>query len=231
MNHGVAQPSYRQRLGYHAGLLGGICCFVSIMLISGNLSTATLINAHLTNDRLAMLNQVMPAVSYDNNPIGASQTLNAAGLFQQPLIMMPATRNGQPAGAALQIIVPGWGGDIEFVMAVDAAGAITGVRVTSHKETPGLADKIELSKSPWITGFEGKSLANTPASAWAVHKDGGEFDQFTGATITPRAMVKGVHNGLVFYQQWQQQDQNRQPAAAPSPEQSPAQPATRAATE
>lgn len=209
--HGVAQPSYRQRLGYHAGLLGGICCFVSVMLISGNMSTATLIDTHLTNDRLAMLNQVMPAGSYDNNPISASQTHSAADLFRQPLTIMPATRGGQPAGAALQIIVPGWGGEIEFIMAVDAAGTITGVRVTSHKETPGLADKIELSKNPWITGFDGKSLANTPAAAWAVHKDGGEFDQFTGATITPRAMVRGVHHGLLFYQQWQQQTPSTPP--------------------
>lgn len=203
MNHTVAQPSYRQRLGYHSGLLGGICCFVSIMLISGNMSTSKLIDEHLTNDRLQMLAQVLPTANYDNDPISASQTVTDASFFAEPISVMPASLNGKPNGAALQITEPGWGGPINLIMAVDAKGSITGVRVISHKETPGLADKIELDKSPWITTFNGMSLSNTSASQWAVKKDGGIIDQFTGATITPRAMVKGIHNGLRFYQQWQ----------------------------
>jgi Na+-translocating ferredoxin:NAD+ oxidoreductase subunit G len=118
---------------------------------------------------------------------------------------MTAKKNNALSGVVLQLFIQGWGGKIQFIMGVDANGEITGVRVINHKETPGLADKIEVAKSPWITSFNGKSLANTEEKKWAVKKDGGEYDQFAGATITPRAVVKGVHQGMLFYQQWLQQ--------------------------
>ena len=76
-----------------------------------------------------------------------------------------------------------------------------GVRVSKHKETPGLGDAIEIERSDWVTGFNNKSLSTTHTKAWQVEKDGGEFDQFTGATITPRAIVKAVHKTLLYYQQ------------------------------
>lgn len=196
------QPSYRNRLGYHAGLLGGICCFVSIMLISGNKSTNELIQEHATNDKLQMLAQVMPADMYDNDPLTDSQKLDGAPLFTNEVEILPARKEGLAAGAALQLRVPGWGGDIDFIMAVNAAGEITGVRIISHKETPGLADKIEIEKDSWITSFDGKSLSNVSEENWKVKKDGGQFDQFTGATITPRAVVGGVYKGLQFYKDW-----------------------------
>jgi electron transport complex protein RnfG len=75
------------------------------------------------------------------------------------------------------------------------------VRVLSHAETPGLGDKIDDRKSDWILGFNGKSLENTSSEQWRVKKDGGEFDQFTGATITPRGVVKSIHQGLDFFRQ------------------------------
>jgi len=80
-----------------------------------------------------------------------------------------------------------------------ADGRLAGVRVLGHKETPGLGDKIELAKSDWIRSFDGKSLSSPAASGWAVKKDRGEFDQFAGATITPRAVVKAVHGALQYF--------------------------------
>jgi electron transport complex protein RnfG len=82
-----------------------------------------------------------------------------------------------------------------------ADGTLSGVRVTQHKETPGLGDRIDLAKSPWIKNFDGKSLSNPKDSGWAVKKDHGEFDQFAGATITPRAVVTAVHKALRYFDQ------------------------------
>lgn len=90
----------------------------------------------------------------------------------------------------------GYSGEIEFAMAVRPDGKIMGVRVIRHRETPGLGDLIETARSSWIRAFEGKSLENPQEALWHVKKDGGMFDQFTGATITPRAVVKGVYDSL-----------------------------------
>jgi electron transport complex protein RnfG len=84
-------------------------------------------------------------------------------------------------------------------MGVDTQGRLLGARVVKHAETPGLGDKIEPAKSKWILDFDGKSLNDPPAEKWAVKKDGGVFDQFAGATITPRAVVKAVKSGLEFF--------------------------------
>lgn len=93
----------------------------------------------------------------------------------------------------------GYNGDIRLLIGINAAGSILGVRVISHRETPGLGDPIEAEKSDWIHGFKQKSLKTPQSSGWAVKKDGGEFDQFTGATISPRAVVRAVHTTLLYF--------------------------------
>ncbi len=93
----------------------------------------------------------------------------------------------------------GYNGNIDFIMAINNDGSVSGVRVLKHQETPGLGDKIEIRKSDWITSFNGKSLLSEDDSRWAVVKDHGMFDQFTGATITPRAVVKGVKDTLNYF--------------------------------
>ena len=112
--------------------------------------------------------------------------------------------NGQPVAAIIPALAPdGYSGDIKLIVGINIDGSVAGVRVLSHKETPGLGDKVDLRKSPWILNFNGKSLQNPAENQWAVKKDGGSFDQFTGATITPRAVVKRVKQTLAFYQQHQ----------------------------
>jgi electron transport complex protein RnfG len=88
-----------------------------------------------------------------------------------------------------------------MLVAIDKNGVVTGSRVISHKETPGLGDKVDLKKSKWILSFANKSLENPSLKGWAVKKDGGDFDQFTGATITPRAVVRAVKNTLIYFDQ------------------------------
>jgi electron transport complex protein RnfG len=95
----------------------------------------------------------------------------------------------------------GYSGDIKLIVGVDREGEITGVRVTKQNETPGLGDKIEANKTRWIFGFDGKSLGNPGEKGWAVKKDGGVFDQFSGATITPRAVVGAIHQVLEYVHQ------------------------------
>ncbi len=198
----VAQPGFRSRLPYQAGLLGGVCCLISLLLIVGNSKTSVIIEEQVNQDKLAMMADVLPANLYDNNPIKESVTISDNPIMSNPITVMKASKSGQLSGAVLQVTIQGWGGKIQLIMGVNAQGEINGVRIVSHKETPGLADKIEVAKSDWIKSFDGKSLSNTAEKNWAVKKDGGEFDQFAGATITPRAVVKGVHQGMQFYQEW-----------------------------
>lgn len=110
-----------------------------------------------------------------------------------------ARQNGEIIALIIPAVAPdGYSGEIGMIVGVKRNGTIAGVRVLSHKETPGLGDKVELNKSNWILGFDGKSLQNPEALRWRVRKDGGEFDQFTGATITPRAVVNQVKRVLEF---------------------------------
>jgi len=102
-------------------------------------------------------------------------------------------------GVAYKIKGHGYGGEIDLILAVDCDGTILGTRVLSHSETPGLGDKIEASRTDWILGFDGRSLSNPPPERWAVKKDGGVFDQFTGATITPRGVVRAIKGGLELF--------------------------------
>jgi electron transport complex protein RnfG len=113
-----------------------------------------------------------------------------------------ARLNGEVTGFIFETIAPrGYNGNLDMLIAINKDGVVTGSRVISHKETPGLGDKVDLKKSPWILSFENKSLTNTTLKGWAVKKDGGDFDQFTGATITPRAVVRAVKNTLIYFEQ------------------------------
>lgn len=189
----------RARLDYQGIMLGVLCAVVTLTLLFGDLGTRDLISQRQMEDRLALLAQVLPPTLYDNNPLQDAVTIHDAEFYAQPVEVYPAVRNGELQGAAFQLGTVGYGGVITLMLGVDREGRVLGVRVLSHKETPGLADKIELGKSHWIKSFDGKSLSNTEQPQWAVKKDGGEFDQFTGATITPRAIVNGVHKALEFY--------------------------------
>jgi len=108
----------------------------------------------------------------------------------------------QPVAAVIMPVAPGgYGGPIRLVVGIDADGKLLGVRVFSHRETPGLGDDIDERKSDWILGFSGKSLEEPAPEKWKVRKDGGAFDQFTGATVTPRAVVNAVFKTLTYFEQ------------------------------
>jgi electron transport complex protein RnfG len=124
----------------------------------------------------------------------------------KPITVYRARRGGQPVAVVLTPDAPnGYGGAIQLLVGIYADGTLAGVRVLKHQETPGLGDRIEADRSDWILGFAGKSLDDPGPAGWAVKKDGGRFDQFTGATITPRAVVGAVHNALLYFQAHREQ--------------------------
>jgi electron transport complex protein RnfG len=119
----------------------------------------------------------------------------------EPIDAFVVSDDGRPVAAILAPVAPdGYNGAIHLLVGLTADGTITGVRVLSHSETPGLGDRIERAKSDWILQFDGKSLAKPPPEKWAVVKDGGVFDALTGATITPRAVVKALRNTLLYFE-------------------------------
>jgi electron transport complex protein RnfG len=93
----------------------------------------------------------------------------------------------------------GFSGLIRILIGVGFDGAVTGVRILQHRETPGLGDKIESAKSDWIFQFDGRSMGNPEATGWAIRNDGGDFDQLTGASVTPRAVVGAIRDTLLYF--------------------------------
>ncbi|WP_422911825.1 electron transport complex subunit RsxG [Pseudomonas sp. MAC6] len=153
------------------------------------------------------LSEILPQGSYDNHLLDNSMQLHDPLLgSKSPQTAYIALKDGQPSAVILRATAPdGYSGAIHLLIGIHADGRLAGVRVLGHRETPGLGDKIELAKSAWIRSFDGKSLSNPGEDGWAVKKDRGEFDQFAGATITPRAVVKAVHKALQYFDAHQEQ--------------------------
>lgn len=186
----------RSRLDYQAVTLGLVALITSAALSLTNRQTHDSIAEAEARDLQASLHQVLPDGFSDNELLKDTVTVNTA---QGNVTVYRARKGEQVRGVIYQLTGRGYSGPISLVMAVDRDGHILGVRVTKHTETPGLGDRIELDKSDWIRSFVGKYIGNPPPPRWAVKKDGGDFDQFTGATVTPRAVVKTVHEGLAFF--------------------------------
>jgi electron transport complex protein RnfG len=165
-------------------------------------STKDIILEQIKIARSKALLEIVPLSEHNNEMLADSFWLEAThllGLGEKSEAFI-AKQDGVPTTLILPVVAPeGYSGPIRLIVGIDNTGTIKGVRVIKHKETPGLGDKIDLKKSDWILGFVGKSLLNTSTDQWKVKKDGGEFDQLTGATITPRSIVKAVHQALIFY--------------------------------
>jgi electron transport complex protein RnfG len=153
-------------------------------------------------EKLALLGQVLPPALYDNDLLASQRAVPPDELLgtRNDSAMWIARRGETITAVVLEAIAPdGYGGNIHLVVGIDVDGTVTGVRVTAHRETPGLGDYIARSKSPWIEQFVGTSLVSPEAKRWKVIKDGGQFDARAGATITPRAVVKAVHAALNYF--------------------------------
>ncbi len=155
------------------------------------------------NERETLLNTLyalVPPETVDNDMVLDTLEVRDPEQLGAPVTTVYRGRKqGQPVAAVLTTTVPnGYSGPIRLLVAVRYDGTLGGVRVISHKETPGLGDKVEERRSDWIYDFTGKSLGNPPLEQWKVKRDGGVFDQFTGATITPRSVVNAVRKTLLY---------------------------------
>lgn len=156
------------------------------------------------NERDALLQRLqvlVPLDSIDNDLLTDTTEVSDPELLGTNVTRIHRGRRGdEPVAVVMNpVVTQGYSGSIKLIVAINRDGTLGGVRVLSHRETPGLGDKIEPQRSDWINGFAGKSLLNPVDSAWKVKRDGGVFDQFTGATITPRAIVQGVRNSLIYF--------------------------------
>lgn len=192
----------RPQLRYQTGVLAGFALVAALLLGMADLATRDVIQLRLEEDLKAKLEEVIPAEMHDNDLLFDTVTLPSsdANLGAAETIVYLAKKQGDVNAVCFKFVAPdGYAGAISLVMGIDKNGEILGVRVISHTETPGLGDKIEISKSKWILSFNGKSLDNVSFEQWAVKKDNGIFDQFSGATITPRKVVIAIRRGLEFY--------------------------------
>ena len=151
----------------------------------------------------AQINVLVPSTMHDNDMLSDNITLNVPESFDtnDPVVIYRARRNGLPIAAVMHAIAPdGYGGPIELLVAVNYDGEILGVRILSHHETTGIGNAFESPESHWLHDFKGHSIHRPDSAGWNVRKDGGDFEQFTSATITPRAIIKAVQRTLDFYQ-------------------------------
>lgn len=165
----------------------------------------------LTRDRIAQqhrqaelmsLAQVLPPALYDNDPIEDHIRVLATEVLggDAPRKVYRGRVAGNPSALAIQVTAEdGYNGDIDLLVGIRYDGTLIGVRILQHRETPGLGDAIHQDKSDWIEMFSGRSLGDPPADRWKVRRDGGAFDQLTGATISPRAVTGAVRRTLEYY--------------------------------
>lgn len=194
-------------MSYRPVLVSALFLFLFAVVGSGLVAYTHDVTAERISDNerralLKSLNELVPEDRYDNDIFTDILYVHNKELLgtDEPVPVYRARKKGWPVAAVLAPVAPdGYNGDIRLLVAINLDGTLAGVRVVQHHETPGLGDSIETSNSDWILGFTGKSLNKPGKDGWKVKRDGGEFDQFTGATITPRAVVKAVHNALLYY--------------------------------
>ncbi|MGP4123005.1 MAG: electron transport complex subunit RsxG [Sodalis sp. (in: enterobacteria)] len=184
----------------HSTILAVFAALATGLTAVVNSLTTSSIKAQAAKQKMQLLDQVLPPNLYNNKLLDECYlvTDTALGSTASHQLYL-ARKDGTPVAAAVESTAPdGYAGSIELLIGADFSGNVFGARVTRHHETPGLGEKIELRLSDWITHFTGKSLRSDNEKSWAIKKDSGMFDQFTGATITPRAVVNGVKRTAIF---------------------------------
>ena len=172
-------------------------------------STKTKIAAEERKAAQKRLVEIIPAEQHDNDLLADTWPIPHELLAELGLNVATDIHIARENNTPIAVIIPtitrdGYSGDIKMIVGINLDGSIAGVRALAHKETPGLGDKVDIKKSNWILSFNGKSLTNPNSDLWKVKKDGGVFDQFTGATITPRATVRQVKTALTFFAEHRQ---------------------------
>jgi len=163
------------------------------------------IEANEERVRQAALIEILAPAAGGGEDVDLSDTMSiesAALGHREPQTAVRAWRDGEILALLVPVRIPdGYSGDIQLLLGIEVDGRVAGVRVVAHRETPGLGDAIERRKSDWIETFRGHSLGDPPLEGWTVRRDGGDFDAFTGATITPRAVARGIGRALAWFEE------------------------------
>lgn len=186
----------------HATTLALFAAGTTALTAVVNMLTEPTISHQAMLQQKILLDQVVPAELYNSDIQKECYVVTDPVLGSSaPHRVFIARQNGEPVAAALESTAPdGYSGAIRLLVGADFHGKVLGVRVTEHHETPGLGDKIEVRISDWITRFSGQTVQGEHDARWAVKKEGGMFDQFTGATITPRAVINSVKRSALYLQ-------------------------------
>lgn len=193
----------RDVISRNALLLGLFAAAATAGIAGTYLGTKDIIAEQKRKAEQAALVEIVPLSRHNNSMLDDTITVDDKKYLQltHSKSIYVAKQDGEVVSFIIPAVAPeGYTTSMDLIVGVNLDGSIAGVRVLNHKETPGLGDKVELSKSDWVLSFNGKSLSNPEPSGWAVKKDKGEFDQFTGATITPRAITKAVYQTLLYFQ-------------------------------
>lgn len=183
-------------------VLAGVLVALTALLVWLASATRERIATNQQSGVATGLSALMPPNSYDNDLLADTIYVTAPDFLgtNRPVVIYRARKDGQPVAAIVRPIAPdGYRGPIELLVAIAYDGSLIGVQVLRHNETPGLGDAFENREADWLEAFRGLSLMKPPQQRWTVRRDGGDFDAFTGATITPRAIVKAVRRSLEFY--------------------------------
>lgn len=186
-----------------AGILAGFAVLGAVLVAVTYDGTRERIAANERAFLLRSLADVLPAGAYDNAVHEDAITVTDAALLgtSLPVSVYRARLRDRPVALVMTPVAPGgYSGPIRLLVGVLADGTVSGVRVVAHRETPGLGDRIEVERDDWIRDFDGRALGRPPPAGWAVRRDGGVFDQFTGATITARAVVSAVRDALIYFE-------------------------------
>ncbi len=202
--------SLEKSMGLNGRVLGLFALITSLLLAGTHLATKDKIADSQRRAAQKALLEIIPEERHDNDILTDTLSIpqhywSTLGLEKGGELHL-ARKNGKVIALIVPTVAPdGYSGAIEMIVGINLDGKIAGVRILNHNETPGLGDKVELKKSPWVLSFDGRSIGSPPAERWKVKKDKGDFDQFTGATITPRAIVAQVARTLLYLSE----DKNR----------------------
>ncbi len=197
-----------QAISRNSLLLGLFAVVTTGVIAATQLGTKDRIAEQIRAAREKALLEIVPASRHNNAMLDTTLPIADADLLnlnaEQRIFI--AQQDGIAVAFVFPSVAPdGYSGAIELLVGINADGSIAGMRVVQHEETPGLGDKVDLKKSDWVLGFNGRSLSDPPPGQWKVKKDQGVFDQFTGATITPRAVTKAVYQTLEYYRLHQEE--------------------------
>ena len=189
-------------IGLSGSVLAVFAAITSVAIGWTYLATKDQIDTEVRRAEARQLLEIFPPETHDNDIVDDGFELVA----DTPLLGIREARHGyrvRQNDRVIGVILPatardGYSGDIRALVGVRSDGSVAGVRVVAHRETPGLGDKVDLRKSDWIRGFDNRSLSDPDLSGWNVEKDGGVFDQFTGATVTPRAVILATRRALEY---------------------------------